>query len=389
MKVIQGAELRVNGGVPSLLGADRPGASDVVDRGGLGIVGPLAMRSTDRVDRREIEHVEAHPGDIGEDPLNIGERPMLTFGATEGTGKELVPRAEAGFRSVHHYRLAMRGGHGGSQERRGRHQGRAGVIEHKQHAVGRSGGRILQRLRPVQKRRRDPRLGPGRNPPHHRRAGAEFQRDAQTGFGLTANLSLPGKEDVDPGFDLIGVAPNGVDDEGSCVLVVAGRLQGDRPGIGLPRIRHPQCGADEIVAIGMDARRDPHHVSDDALDGVASLLDGRTDHLDDDTGRRLRLVGAPGCRPLWRPVLGSRENMASGGDTLASGRLSVSVSRPTHRLVAHLVTRLGTRFGCGTGPLAPTRSRAAVIHESHLWRPRVAFSRRGESVEVPGHTKID
>ena len=79
------------------------GRADGVRRAGIGgtrlesVVAPLAVRSPDRVDRREVDDVEAHRRDVGKAPLGFGEgrgdRPLRI--AALGAREQLVPRAEA------------------------------------------------------------------------------------------------------------------------------------------------------------------------------------------------------------------------------------------------------------------------------------------------------
>ena len=74
--------------VPALLRADRPRAADVARLRPLGVVAALAVRDADRVDRREVEDVEAE----------LGEARQLLAHALEAAPRareELVPGAEA------------------------------------------------------------------------------------------------------------------------------------------------------------------------------------------------------------------------------------------------------------------------------------------------------
>ena len=59
---------------PPSAGADRPRAAWIVGGGLERIVAALAMLAADRMDRRQIQHVEAHVRDIGQARLAIGER---------------------------------------------------------------------------------------------------------------------------------------------------------------------------------------------------------------------------------------------------------------------------------------------------------------------------
>src|SRR5690606_15925385 len=95
-EVLERAELGVHRPMPAFLGPDGPGAADVRGPGALGVVAPLAVRAPDRVNRRQIDHVEAHLGRRLEASLAVAQ-PAVTFGVVgAGARKELVPGAEAG-----------------------------------------------------------------------------------------------------------------------------------------------------------------------------------------------------------------------------------------------------------------------------------------------------
>ena len=65
VEVVERAELGVDGGVAALGAADRPRAARVVRRALDGrLFGPLRNCAADRVDRRQVEDVEAHLGDV-------------------------------------------------------------------------------------------------------------------------------------------------------------------------------------------------------------------------------------------------------------------------------------------------------------------------------------
>ncbi len=63
VEVLQGAEVRVDRVVAALGGADRPGDAGIAGAGDEGVVGALAEGAADRVDRRQVDDVEAHLGD--------------------------------------------------------------------------------------------------------------------------------------------------------------------------------------------------------------------------------------------------------------------------------------------------------------------------------------
>ena len=77
-EVGEGPQFRVNLRVPALGGADAPRAANVSGLGLRGIVLALAECPADRMDRREIEYVEPHPGDPRQLGLNVPEGAVLT-----------------------------------------------------------------------------------------------------------------------------------------------------------------------------------------------------------------------------------------------------------------------------------------------------------------------
>src|SRR5688572_33335219 len=55
----------------------------------------FAMAVTDRMDRRQVEHVESHPGDVGQPLLAVLERAVPARLRARRAGKHLVPRGIA------------------------------------------------------------------------------------------------------------------------------------------------------------------------------------------------------------------------------------------------------------------------------------------------------
>src|SRR4028119_2021365 len=89
---VERAQLGVDGLVPSLLAADRPGAADVAGLGLEGVVVALAEGLSDRMDGGQIEHVEAHLGDVREARLGVAEGAV----AAPPPGAAAGPRAPGG-----------------------------------------------------------------------------------------------------------------------------------------------------------------------------------------------------------------------------------------------------------------------------------------------------
>ena len=124
VEVLERPELGVDGLVSALGPADGPGAARVVRARGQGVVRPLAEGPADRVDRRQVEHVEAHLGDIGQPRLDVAERPVPARLGRRRAGEHLVPGAEPGPLALHHDRGAScrsagrRGGRGSAPSAR-------------------------------------------------------------------------------------------------------------------------------------------------------------------------------------------------------------------------------------------------------------------------------
>src|SRR5258705_13662835 len=98
VEVAQGTELRVNGFVTAFFCADGPRAAGVVWRGGHAVVAALANGGADGVEWREVEHVEAHGGDAGQERFDVGEGSVAVWVGGGGSGEELVPGGGAGGR---------------------------------------------------------------------------------------------------------------------------------------------------------------------------------------------------------------------------------------------------------------------------------------------------
>ena len=69
--------------------------------GGERVVRPLAEGPADRVDRRQVEDVEAHAGDVGQALLHVAEGAVPAGLGGRRAGEELVPGAEPGPLAVH------------------------------------------------------------------------------------------------------------------------------------------------------------------------------------------------------------------------------------------------------------------------------------------------
>ncbi len=261
IEVVEGPQVGVDRVVPAVGRADRVGAAGVFGAGIEGVVGALLGGLPDGVDRREVDDVEAHPGNgsesLGGGPqgataprvgLFVVERAFaareeLVPGAGQGEltlDKQWVCRARADV--VPHRRGGQLVVHGSVRHRGEAHLRRAGLV-----AQGRGsgdeggdtcGGTVLGLRSPVEELR----------------ALGEHERGVDVGLDLDGRVVLPGAERIGPSLDA-KCPPSGtvgVDD-------------------GFPRVE-TGVGADHLgdvvdaVGIGEDDRR---------ADGVVSLAHDR------------------------------------------------------------------------------------------------------------------
>src|SRR5207244_346026 len=107
VKVLEGTELRVDGHVAALAGADAPGTAGIARPGGGRVILSLSKRSADGVDRRQVEHVEAHRRDVGQAGLHVLERAVPAWLRGRGAREQLVPRAVTGLFPIDHDREVL------------------------------------------------------------------------------------------------------------------------------------------------------------------------------------------------------------------------------------------------------------------------------------------
>ncbi len=100
-EILQRPHLRVDRLVAAFLRPDRPRAARLSGHGGEGVVLPLAEGAGDRVDRREIEDVEAELLHVPEPLLQLPEGAVPARLRPPGPGEQLIPAAAAGLLPVH------------------------------------------------------------------------------------------------------------------------------------------------------------------------------------------------------------------------------------------------------------------------------------------------
>src|SRR5206468_4802926 len=95
-EVVEGAERRLDRGVSPVLVPDRPRTSDVVGLRARSVVLALAKRSSDGVNRRQVNDVEAKARDAGQFVNGVKEGPVFKCGPLATTRarrpcKDLAP----------------------------------------------------------------------------------------------------------------------------------------------------------------------------------------------------------------------------------------------------------------------------------------------------------
>ena len=241
------AQVGVHRLVSAFGGADRPRAAGVVRRSRERVVPALAVRAAGRMDRREVDDVEAElcqPRQLCAD----------TVEPAPGAREELVPGAEAG-------QLAV----GVDLERRRPRLARA------------IAGDSLQRV-----------LHGQRRPAEQQRALGQLHAQVLlAALQPASQLALVRGDPVDPGLDAEAPSSRAVDREGAGPLVVAERHQRRlQPARRAGRL-DANRGAEHVVPVPEDPRRDGHGVADRPLHRVAAAVDLRPNGLDLDAGRGL------------------------------------------------------------------------------------------------------
>ncbi len=96
LEVLERPQLRVDRLVAALDGPDGPRAARVVRPRRRDVVTALAVDPPDRVDRRKVQHVEAHGRDVGQPRLHVPERAVAAGLGRAGPREQLVPGTEPG-----------------------------------------------------------------------------------------------------------------------------------------------------------------------------------------------------------------------------------------------------------------------------------------------------
>ena len=231
---------------PSSL-ADRPRAPGIVRPRLQRVVAALAARVADRMDRRQVEHVEAELREPRQQRAHAVE-------AAPRAREELVPGAEARELAVDVDAVHLRRRLAGAVARR-------------------RGERLVEREAVLAEQHR---------------ALRQLAREVLLPRGdLAPELVLERGDAVDPRLDPELPDAGTVDRERAAPLVVAQRLQRSlAPARRAGRLR-PHRSAEHVVAVAEDPRRHLDPVADRPLDRIPPAVDLRLDPLDLDPRRRL------------------------------------------------------------------------------------------------------
>ena len=266
----------------AFFGADGPGAADVAGFSDQRVVAALALVAADGVDGREIQHVEAHLGHIGQARFHVGKGAVPAGLVARRPREQLVPAGKARPLTVH---LQRQVGAGGGQAA-------VGV------AVGQQGQRFVQRLGleagPVEGLGLRA-LAQARGPVAQHAAlgicgaGSGFVDQPRTHQRGDADVVVvhpaqqlmpPGVEAIDPGLHAVAATALHLRREAGAPHVVDAVLHlrfVPGPAFGLPLQHRAQL----VVTIGDDVGFHVQWLAHHALDREAAAIDHRQHRIDD------------------------------------------------------------------------------------------------------------
>ena len=230
----------------ALLCADRPGAAGVALLRRQRVVAALAAAAADRVDRRQVDDVEAELGELRQHALNARE-------AAERAREELVPGAEARELAVD----------------------LDGVELAPRRVVPIRGGRGERGL--------DVEL---RDPEQLLALGQRAAQVLLAGLDFASQLVAPGRGAVAPRLDEVLPAAAAGDGERAGEDVVAGRLERRRLEAALAGLAVEDAGAEDLVPIAEHARGDVDALAHRPFDGEAAAVELGPNGLDADPRQR-------------------------------------------------------------------------------------------------------
>ena len=317
------------------------GDAGVVGAGDERVVAALAVLAPDRVDRREVEDVEAVLGDRGDLLLDRVQ-------AAPRAREQLVPGAEARAHAVDldRQRLGQRGGVGAQADA----LDGGGDLGAERRVVARRLGQARRRAgwRPRS------RASPGRPRPSPSAAAASTQHRALgqlaaevvlAGVDLAVHLVAPGGEHVAPGLDRELPAARRLDRElalpAHAVDVRVDRVHRRLEPAPAARRLVADDGAHDLVAVAEDVGGDLDRVADAALGRVTSAVDGRRGMVDQRPGGSFVALrgghltaGVSNSRPVLTTSHATSPGPAASSCTPPRSPAGGSAARPSLRRLA-------------------------------------------------------
>ena len=255
-------------------GADRIGAAGIAFGRRHRIVAALAVGLADRVDRREIDHVKAHRGDVRQPRDAIPEGAVLA-GRT-GPGCVAPSRTR---RRVRARGRSATNGNSCDRVRSGR-DWLSAMASFSSSVKQRRGVAGLQKILALPQDHRGRGLSAGLCLGQQARAFDGIEGEIGAGLLLQLEAVPPGGEFVGPGLDGIDIAAGLVGHERAAPAVVA--VMGHRRAAPFAVLLAPpdQRRGNHIMAIAIDIRPDLDALADNALHGKAAAVDQRKNIFD-------------------------------------------------------------------------------------------------------------
>ena len=296
------AELGVDGVVAALGGADAVGRTRITGSGLQGVVLALAVRCADRVDRGQVDDVEAHAGNarqfVGGARERAGDpRAVRALEGTRGAREDLVPRARQGLRAGHVERVDAGGVQQVTQwvvaedQAHARRDARGEALLGGMAGVAQAACRVGQ---DVDVRGRGTLLGGvavggafGRAL-HEEGALFEHELDVDAGADLYRRVVAPGGVGVGPGVHAEGPRAGGVGGDPGLVPVEAGGdVHHARAGVFTSVwAQQDGLGGECVVSFAEHGRTNGERLAFGRLGGKRAVFDDG-EHFDDrDTGQQ-------------------------------------------------------------------------------------------------------
>jgi hypothetical protein len=281
-EVLERAETRVDVLVAACAAADGPGAARISGRGAGSVVGTLALELADRVDRRQIKHVETHLGHVRQQPLEVGERAVLERARGRRARKHLVPAREAGAlpldldaeRRLVPYDELRVGAAARELVQRLALREQDTLLE-LTHGIGESVGPLVQPAR----------LGLAQAAgvsERERRALLQLDLDVLTRLMLLRQRPPPALEVIDPCLDREEVAAEPLDGDSSPPAIVAEKAHRHPMPVALALVPVQHRGGHRVVSVRENVGFDDHALAEHPPRGEPAAVHLRSDAFDDD-----------------------------------------------------------------------------------------------------------